>query len=281
MRGFLIVALLCFSLCISAQNNTLKKPVDSLSRWSLLKYDAKYTWQSVKHSVSRPAHWKGKDFKTLGFLVAGTLALSSIDEPANQFFKRQDAKAPQLVKDFGWYFGSPQNYFMVNAGLYGVGLITKSETIRKTSVLIISSSVTTGLIQSFAKNAIGRARPGAEYGAFEFRPFSPEGAFHSFPSGHTILSMTMAHAIAKQFNSTWAKVATYSVGSIIPLSRLTANAHWVTDTAFSAAISIIVVDCVDHFLNNTKVYSAANKDSKKISWRLAIKPNQIGLVGHF
>ncbi|MFL1012745.1 phosphatase PAP2 family protein [Flavisericum labens] len=280
MRGLLTVVLLCFTILASAQGKPLQKPVDSLSIWSMLKYDAKYSWQSVKHSVIRPAHWKGENFKILGVLVAGTVALSSIDEPANRFFVRQDTKAPKLIKDFGWYFGSPQNYFMLNAGLYGVGLLTKSETIRKTSVLIISSSVTTGLIQSLCKMTIGRARPGGDYGAFEFRPFSSEGAFHSFPSGHTILSMTMAHAIAKQFNSTWAKVATYSIGSIIPLSRLTANAHWLTDTALSAAISIVVVDCIDKFLNNNKIYRSRKSD-KKIAWQLSVKPKQIGLVGLF
>ncbi|UKM64216.1 phosphatase PAP2 family protein [Flavobacteriaceae bacterium GSB9] len=274
------VVVMCFCVLTSAQSTTFKKSTDSLSRWSLLKYDAKNTWQGVKHAFSQPAHWNGKDFKNLGILVFGTAALSSIDEPANQFFKRQDAKAPQLAKDFGWYFGSPQNFFMVNAGLYGVGLLTKSEPIRKTSVLIISSSVTTGLIQSILKNAVGRARPGADYGAFEFRPFSSEGAFHSFPSGHTALAATMSHAIAKQFKSNWAKIATYSLGSIIPLSRLTANAHWLTDTVFITVLSIMVVDSIDKFLNSTRAY-ATKKAPKKISWHLSVKPNQVGFVGTF
>jgi len=282
MRSILFF-FLCLTCAVSAsvQSQTLKKQEkDSLSTWSIVKYDAQNTWLSVKHSVTRPAHWKGKDFKTLGLLMASTMALSSIDEPSNRFFVKQNAKAPQLLKDFGWYFGSPQNYFMANAGLYGVGLLTKNESIRKTSVLIISSSVTTGLIQTLTKNAIGRARPGAKYGAFTFKPFSSEGAFHSFPSGHAILSLTMSHAIAKQFHSTWAKIATYSVGSIIPLSRLTANAHWLTDTLFSSAISIIVVNSIDQFLNNKELYNGPKK-SKTISWHLAVKPNQIGFIGYF
>lgn len=269
-----------FGSLVLAQNQPQKKQDDSLSTWSIVKYDALNTWKSVKYSVTRPAHWKGRDYRTLGLLVAGTMALSSIDEPANRFFVKQDAKAPQLLKDFGWYFGSPQNYFMANAGLYGVGLLTKNESIRKTSILIISSSVTTGFIQTLTKNAIGRARPGTDNGAFTFEPFSSEGAFHSFPSGHAILSITMSHAIAKQLNSTWAKIATYSVGSIIPLSRLTANAHWLTDTLFSSAISIIVVDSIDKFLNNEKAYKSP-KAPKTISWHLSVKPNQIGLVGYF
>lgn len=90
----------------------------------------------------------------------------------------------------------------------------------------------------------------------------------------------MAHAIAKQFNSSWSKVAVYSIGAIPPLSRLTANAHWLTDIAFSTAISIIVVDSIDKFLHKSQTYHS-DKNNHKITWNLAFTPNQIGVIGRF
>ncbi|MFB9058197.1 phosphatase PAP2 family protein [Mariniflexile ostreae] len=265
-----------------AQSNDSIKPLDSTlnSTWGLLKQDTNATWKSVKYSVSRPLHWKGSDFKKLGILLGGTASLSLMDEASNSFFTRQHQDVPKIIRDFGWYFGSPQNYFMANAGLYGFGLLTKNEKIRKTSVLIISSSITSGLIQSISKTAFGRARPGTGYSPYEFQFLSNEGTFHSFPSGHTILSVTMAHAIAKQFTNTWTKVAIYSIGAIPPFSRLTINAHWLTDVALSAAISVIVVDSIDKFLNNNRVYDT-EQDHSKISWSLAFTPNQIGVIGRF
>ena len=147
-------------------------------------------------------------------------------------------------------------------------------------MLIISSSITSGFIQTITKNAFGRARPNSNLGYDDFDPWSKEGAFHSFPSGHTILSVTMAHSIAKQFENTWVKVGIYSIGAIPPITRLIEGAHWLTDVVFSAALSIIVVDSIDRFLYQNDKYDYPKKN-KKISWNFVVNKNQIGVIGVF
>ncbi|MDG5491233.1 phosphatase PAP2 family protein [Psychroserpens sp. SPM9] len=271
---------LCTATPLIAQSLDASTNQDSLSIWSLLKHDSKYTVKSVAHSLSRPVQWKGDDFGKLGILIAGTATLSLIDEPIRDFSQNNREDFPKILRDFGWYFGSPQNYFMANAGLYTFGLLTKNEKVRKTSVLIISSSITTGLIQSISKSAIGRARPGSGFDNYTFNPFSGEATYRSFPSGHTVLSITMAHAVAKQFENPWVKAGIYTVGAIPPISRLIDDAHWLTDITFSAALSIIVVDCIDNYLNAEKAYEYPKK-KKQISWNLRFSPNQIGIVGTF
>lgn len=246
----------------------------------MVKHDTKYTAKGVAHAFTRPLHWKQKDFTRLGILLGGTAALTLADDPVRDVFQNNKDGFPQTIRDFGWYFGSPQNYFMANAGLYGFGLITKNEKVRKTSVLIISSSITTGLIQTISKNAIGRARPNHRDDNWSFSPFANESGFRSFPSGHTVLSITMAHSIAKQFKDPWVKVGIYTIGAIPPISRLVDDAHWITDIAFSTALSIFVVDAIDKFLFDEKAYDYPKK-KKDISWNLRFGPNQIGFVGVF
>lgn len=277
-----ILALVCCPSNMYAQKLKNTKPNDTVTTttWELLKHDAKTAFKGATHSFTRPLHWKKKDFTTLGVMLVGTVAMSAIDDEANRFFTRQEPHVPKLIKQFGWYFGSPQNYFAATAGIYGFGLFTKNEQVRKTGVLIITSSFTTGLLQSISKNVTGRARPSANIGSASFDPFSKESKFHSFPSGHTILSITMAHSIAKQFDNTWAKIGIYSIGSIPPISRLLEGEHWLTDVAFSAALSIIVVDGIDKFLFNSNAYSYP-KRKKAISWNLKLSGNQIGVVGTF
>ena len=90
----------------------------------------------------------------------------------------------------------------------------------------------------------------------------------------------MAHSIAKQFDNFWVKLGIYTIGSIPPISRLVDNAHWVTDIAFSAAVSVIVVDSIDAFLNKTKAYQNREK-TNTISWNLKFSASQIGIVGSF
>ncbi len=280
-KNFFLVLFLIASSSTIAQNVLNEIDQDSATTWKLLKYDVNTTWQGVKYSFTKPLTWKGKDYVKLGGLLVGTLALSAADEEFERFASRNRSGFPEPIRDFGWYFGSPQNYFLANASLYGFGLLTKNKKIRHTSVLIITSSITTGVIQSLSKTAFGRARPSAGLGAHSFDMFSSEGKFHSFPSGHTILSVTMAHSIAKQFDNLWVKSGIYIIGAIPPVSRIVDGQHWLTDIAFSAALSIIVVDGVDKFLKNNNAHDVRTSNSKKISWNLSFSPNQFGLTGTF
>lgn len=248
----------------------------------LLKHDAKYTLKGVAHSYTRPLHWKGKDFVKFGALIASTAALTTLDNETNRFFDRNSEGFPKAIRNFGWYFGSPQNYFIANAGLYGVGLFTKNEKLRKTSVLIISSSIANGFLQSLLKTGVGRARPNSGYTNYDFDLFSAEPAFHSFPSGHTALAITAAHAIAKQFDNTWVKIGIYTVGAIPPVSRLVDGAHWLTDITFSAALSVFIVDSIDAYLFKSKAYDDGTvKAPKKISWNFQMGVNSVGFIGVF
>ncbi len=265
-------------VCSQSLENTTEK--DTTRVWDLAKHDFNYTLKGVAHAFTQPLRWKGKDYANMGALFAGTAVLSLADDPLRDLVSNEKDRVPELLRDFGWYFGSPQNYFIANAGLYGFGLFTKNEQIRKTSVLIITSSITSGFIASFAKTAVGRARPGSGLGHLEFAPFSSEGRYHSFPSGHTVLSVTMAHAIAKQFDNIWVKVGIYTISAIPPFSRMIDDAHWITDIAFSTALSIFVVDGVDRFLFSEKAYDYPNK-KKTISWNMRFGGNTIGVVGFF
>jgi len=276
----LLILIVFFTNGISAQH-LYKIDQNNASTWSLLKYDINTTWHGVKYSFTRPLHWKQKDFLKLGGLVFGTATLALADEGVDKYIENHRSNFPKAIRDYGWYFGSPQNYFMANAGLYGFGLLTKNSKIRRTSILIITSSITSGLLQTIAKNGFGRARPGTGYGAFHFKPFSKEAGQHSFPSGHTVLSVTMAHSIAKQFESPWIKVGIYTLGAIPPMSRLIDGAHWLSDIGFGTALSIIVVDGVDKFLFKEKAFNISEPRKNKISWNFAFTGNQIGIVGRF
>lgn len=276
-----VVSLFLFSIVsvtLFSQTDSTTTTSKTSKVWNNLKYDAKVTLKSTGHSFTRPLHWKKDDFVTAGGLIAGTGLLYLSDREAQSIFSKQGTGAPTALKDFGWYFGKPQNFFMVSTGIYGFGLLTSNEKIRHTGILIFSSAITTGIIQSISKTVIGRARPSSgDYNDFE--PFSNKPGFHSFPSGHSILSFTMAHAIAKQFNSFWTKAGIYAVGSISPISRLWDNAHWLSDVGFGMALSVIVVDGIDNFMNKNNFYN--DSKPKTISWRINAGVGTIGLVGTF
>lgn len=271
------------SLCaffILSSSFSQQKAKDTTSTWNLLKYDFNASLRGTGHAFTQPLRWKKKDALTFAGVALGSAILYSFDEQSSDFFIKQEKDVPLVVRDFGRYFGNPQNNYAISAGIYGFGLLTKNEKVRKTGVLLIASGFTVGVMQSAAKNIIGRARPSSGNGKDIFKPFSKEGAFHSLPSGHTVLSITTAHAIAKQFDSLGAKIIIYSIGSITPISRLWRGSHWLTDVALGTVLSIVVVDSIDNFLFKENLYDYPNK-KKNITWNLKLGTGQIGLIGTF
>ena len=263
---------------ISSQETLLEETsIKKETTWNLLKEDGKSIFGGVKHAYSAPFKWKKDDWLTFGGIALGTTLLYIYDEETNHYFVNQNEGAPQMLKEIGWYYGSPQNFFMISTGIYGYGLLAKNDKFRDTGVLILSSAVATGFIQTVLKNGVGRARPSTGFGKDSFDPFSKESFYHSFPSGHAMLSFTASHAIAKQFDNIWIKGGIYGVGLIAPISRLWIDAHWLSDVVLGMVISIVVVDSIDNFLNgkNTK------KRESKIAWKLRASAQTIGLVGTF
>ena len=275
-------------IVIAFISNTIQAQVDSLSiknkqkptTWQLLKTDGGAAWGGLKYAYSRPLHWKKKQWLTAGAVVGGTALLYLVDDNTNRYFRKQNTDVPPFLKKFGWRSGSPQIAYGVTGSVYMFGLLTKNEKVRKTGVLMITSATAAGFIQTFAKAAVGRARPGAGLGKDTFKPYSGEARFRSFPSGHTILAFTAAYSIGKQFDNPWAKAGIYAVGMIAPVSRLWSGAHWLTDVALSMAISVATVDAIDRYLNTSGTYNNTKKGTQ-VSWNLNVGVGQIGLVGTF
>ena len=240
--------------------------------------DGKQIVHNIAHSYLSPLHWKGENWMDVGGVALGTILLYSVDNDTSRFFMKQGNDAPEVLKGFGYYFGSPQNNYGITSLVYLTGLFSKNEKIRNTGVLMISSATTAGLLQTFAKTLVGRARPGAGEGKFYFKPFSGQPAYRSFPSGHTILVSTTMFALAKQFSNPWVKAGIYSIGMITPISRMWDGAHFFSDVFLSAAISYFVVEGTDRYMKGSH-NNVGNK--KLISWNISASPNMVGLRGVF
>lgn len=257
-----------------ARLDTIKK---KNTIWQNLKYDGLTAFGAIKHTYSRPFHWQKDDLLTAGGILAGTVLLSFADESAGDFFEDQGKKMPQSLRDFGWYFGSPQNNYGITGSVYLFGLLTDNEKIRRTGVLLISSASASGILQTVTKTVTGRARPSAGKGNMHFKPFANDSSYNSFPSGHTVLSFTTAYAIGKQFENPFARYGIYGVGLISPVSRLWEHKHWVTDVGLSLVMSVAVVECIDNYLKKEKKYH----DPNKISWNFRVGAGTLGVAGVF
>ncbi|RNL78101.1 phosphatase PAP2 family protein [Sinomicrobium pectinilyticum] len=279
LRTLFAVTLLAISLTAYGQEDE-ESPKEELTRWQMFKYDGANIFGGMAYAYSRPFHWDGDDWLTFGGVMVGTGLVFLADDETSKFFARQRDDIPQVIRDYGWYYGSPQNNYMLTGAVYLTGLVTKNEKWRRTGVLLISSASTAGLLQQVSKLLVGRARPRTGKSKDTFDPFPEDADYHSFPSGHAILSFTNAYALAKLVNNPWAKAGIYTVGLIPPVSRLWEGAHWLSDVVLSLAISVATVEAIDHYLDS-KYASPYPGKRNKISWNFNVGPGRIGIVGVF
>ncbi len=274
----LVMVILFFGTKSFAQDSIIKMPE---TRWKMVAYDLGSVFKGVGYSYTRPLHWQGEQWKNFGYTMAGTGLIYLMEEPVSDYFIGIREDVPIGIRNYGARVGSPTNNYMITGAIYATGIILKDEKLRRTGVLLIASATSAGLLQQVLKSAVGRARPLSGKSNDTFKPFwGGNKEYHSFPSGHTILAMTNAHAIAKQFKNPWIKTGVYTIGSVPAISRLWEGKHWLSDIALGVAISIFTVESIDRYLDS-RYNNKYNNGTKKISWNLNFSPGQIGVVGSF
>jgi membrane-associated phospholipid phosphatase len=114
------------------------------------------------------------------------------------------------------------------------GDIAGSSAVKRTAVQAAAALATA--LAGGLKYTVGRARPYAVGGSFDFRPFS--GA-SSFPSGHTAVAFALATAVADQTRDGWSDYVLDGAATLTALSRINDNRHWTSD--------VLVGGLVGHF----------------------------------
>ncbi|NKJ04472.1 phosphatase PAP2 family protein [Rhizobium sp. SG741] len=115
---------------------------------------------------------------------------------------------------------------------------TGADLVATAAAFVFLSVAGGGLVDSLAKNIIGRARPELlqTNGAFYFRPVAFHADFASFPSGHSATAGAMAMSLALVFPRL--RPIFMPAGVLICLSRQWVGAHWASDTLMGWGVGI-------------------------------------------
>ncbi|MDV7137352.1 phosphatase PAP2 family protein [Maribacter sp. TH_r10] len=277
MKNIITLALILVSL-VSKGQGLNDQPAKTT--WQMLTYDAGNMFTGIGYAYTRPLHWKGKQWQTMGAVAGGTGFLYLFDDHTSKFLRDRRDNVPSFIRHYGEFIGNPENNYTVTAGVYFTGLFTKNEKLRRTGVLLISSASATGLLQQIMKSLAGRARPISGQSKDTFDPFNASRNYHSFPSGHAMMAFTNAYVIGKQFKNPWVKAGIYTVGIIPGISRVWDGQHWLSDVGLSVAMSIFTVEAIDRYLDS-KYDEKYNDQNKLVSWNLTFAPGQIGVIARF
>mgnify|MGYP005847983953 CR=1 FL=1 len=268
-QTLILLITLFFCSLLLAQKDSLKRDPDKESIPKLVFSDLKTTASTVLFAYKRPFQWKKKQWIQFGAVVGLTFATALIDERTDRFFQTHQSRFLEGLSSVGDRLGRPANNVPFYIGLYGAGVLTKNEWIRNTSTMIFASLAISGFVQTLTKDAVGRARPDANLGNTAFKAFGGR-AYHSFPSGHALLSISTTWVLARQLKPLPLKILFYAIPTVVSWSRIYDGAHWLSDVVLGNALGIAAAETVLKYFPKIKNNNGSLKG-------LTILPGRNGL----
>lgn len=294
-KGLVIAILAAFllpSVSFGQKTDTLIKKLDSLTKKSdtvrlnntapsayneATKLDVPTYFillgSDVKQAFTKPFHMKPRDWKYFGIGAGVITALTFADPPIQQFALCIRKANPglwntsKLVTDFG---GPYEVVTLGSLGLYG--FLFKNEKMKTTTLLASQAYITAAAVESVVKFVSGRTRP-SFYDPNTVAKPTFKGPFaksidytgaktnSSFPSGHTTVAFAAATVYALEYkDKPIVPVICYTSATLIGLSRITENKHWLTDVLVGAALGYLTGRQV---VNNYHRYASLKAPTQK------------------
>jgi membrane-associated phospholipid phosphatase len=249
----------------------------------------------MKQAFTSPFHMRKRDWWNVAKFVFAEATLSFADEPIqrNALDLRNSNRTVRGISDYVTRFGGTYEvYTLLALGSYG--FIFKSQKLKTTTLLATQAYLTGGAVESVVKFLSGRQRP------YYYDPNSVNAApiFHgpfykgtdaagnkinsSFPSGHTTVAFAAATVFAMEYkNHPWIPIMSYSVATLIGLSRITENKHWATDILAGAALGFLTgQQVVNNYHRYAKIRNGEASKKNTLSFNLNYSFGQVmpGLV---
>jgi len=187
--------------------------------------------------VKAPASWDRGDWTLFGGTIAGIGGFMAEDRDAYQWAVRNQSTSRDTAARYVSKFGA-EYAIGLSAGLLVGGLAFDNRDVRDTGRDAVEASILSGLLTNVVfKTAFGRERPYSSDGATVFKPFSSNA---SFPSGHATEAFTVASVIAMRSDGWVVPTVSYTVASLVAVSRVYQQAHFPSDVLAGAVFGTAV-----------------------------------------
>jgi membrane-associated phospholipid phosphatase len=203
-------------------------------------HDQKDMWITFPKKLARGHYWL-----PTALVTGATAALIYTDPKTMPYFRQTD-----LFQDSDHALGSKASGALiaaVPATFYVVGLIRKDSYAQGTSLLAGEAVVDDTILMIVTKAITRRQRPteravNGDYNDTFFNSNAgPLGKASSFPSGHAMMSFSIATVFAHRYRQhRWVPWVAYGVATAISFSRITTGAHFPSDVLFGAATGFAI-----------------------------------------
>ena len=212
------------------------------------------TWQKLPGNFLRDQKdlWlfpvklaEGHHWLPTAIVVGGTAALIATDPQTMPYFRQTND-----FHGFNRVFTSTVSggiIAVVPATFYVASLIRKNSYDQGTALLAGEAVVDDTVLMVVMKSITQRLRPtdvaptGNYSDTFFQSSRSPFGKGTSFPSGHALMSFSVATVFARRYRQhRWVPYVAYGLASVISFSRVTTGAHFPSDVFIGAALGFAI-----------------------------------------
>jgi membrane-associated phospholipid phosphatase len=201
--------------------------------------------------IRSPGRWDRSDFLTFAAVSGTGLLLFAFDQDIQDWARNRRTSGSDKAASFFSFLGNGATLLGFNAAIYAVGELGNNIGLRRTALLSLESLATASAVVWTFKFIIGRARPYTGESSHYFHPFSLKNSYWSFPSGHAIVSFSVATTIAEQTEGQLADILAYGLATLVAVSRVHENKHWASDVFIGSALGYFIGKKICH-LNKQK-----------------------------
>lgn len=192
--------------------------------------------------AAQPLGWGEEEWRKACALGIATAAVLCVDQEIYDFVQDLKNKKTAAVADLVKLVGEGQYMLPALGGLYLYGCCADKEEIKDLAYLAGESYIVSGLLVHCMKLVFHRHRPGSGHGPYRWDgpSFSPKNL--SFPSGHTVVAMSLAAAVSETYKEDKPLVPyfAYGIASLTALSRIHDKKHWPSDVLFASILGLAV-----------------------------------------
>jgi membrane-associated phospholipid phosphatase len=226
-------------------------------------------FSNFERQVTAPFKFTARDWIITGAAVGLTATLLHFDNDIDKFARVQKQehgwvnKSSPVITQFGTTYGTVT---VASIGL--LSAVFKKQKGVQTSLLATQALITSAAWVQLIKHFTGREDPSASYiysklpGGKWWGPFAQYdqdlpvyksvSSFDAFPSGHTAAAFSIATVFASQYSNIKAiPVISYTMATLVGISRLTEHQHWASDIFVGGLIGYVCGKQVVCHYNNT------------------------------
>jgi membrane-associated phospholipid phosphatase len=188
---------------------------------------------------------EGHHWLPAALIVGGTAGLIAADPQIMPHFRQTNA-----FSGFNRVFGGTSSEAMIAAvpTMFYVASLIRKNSYDQSSALLAGEAVADDLVLMVVMKSITRRqRPdeiavNGNYSDTFFRSHqSVLGTGSSFPSGHAMMSFSVATVFARRYRQhRWIPFVAYGLASVISFSRVTTGAHFPADAFLGAALGYAI-----------------------------------------